>query len=61
VHSEGDAMIGPDASQALLRRAGGAMRRLADRDTLLLAVYGVSIPAAWGALWYVVANLISAE
>jgi hypothetical protein len=37
------------------------IRRVADRDTVLLTLNGASIPAAWVALWFVLAGLLTTE
>jgi hypothetical protein len=45
-------------------RARGVLamiRRVADRDTVLLTLNGASIPAAWVALWFVLAGLLTTE
>ena len=42
-------------------RALTGVRRLADRDAVLLTLNGASIPAAWITLWFVVATLLPAE
>jgi len=54
-------VVSPADAVVLVRAALRRTRRRIDRDRLLLTLNGVSIPAAWVALWFVLAHLVPTE
>jgi hypothetical protein len=48
-------------SGALARGALDGVRRVVDRDVVLLTLNGASIPAAWVALWFVLAGMLTTD